>query len=360
MTIPEFDEFMWRALATGQPNSIPAMIRNADTLNGYATGVGSVVAHAENERLHVDYARTATTEQRVHLQRQANQAEQVMDPFLRPELQGARTGALADNTMPEPLSFRERLELMAHDPAVLIAKYQADAKAKEAEFKAKEAQADADARARAAEAEADAHARAAEAEGRAREEEAKAIVNVKKAEWDAKKAQQERKFEIDKEMLERRSAKRVNIGLRATAPASTDVDLTTAVPGVPNQYKPQSAEEIVKISFWNTFAKAGERNVVEVSPIIVPMVWLKALAEKRVPDHEKYDQALIEEHSRAAKEFRQATAVFKCMFPGIKYTDRVRCADTLSGYERNLMPGGMWDAWRGLVIRDGAHWKETT
>ena len=335
MTIPEFDEFMWRALATGQPNSIPAMIRNADTLNGYATGVGSHVAHVENERLHAEYATNATAEQRIHLQRQANQAEQVMDPFLRPELQGARTGGPITRAVAPEASLQLQLELLQADPAARIAEAESKARIAEAESKAKEA------------------------ESQARIEEAKAKVNVKKAEWDAKKAQQERKFEIDKEMLERRSTKRVAIGLRATASSSTPIDLTTAVPGVPNQYKPQSAEEIVKIAFWNTFVKAGEKHAVEVSPVIVPGVWMKALAEKRVPDHEKYDQASFDEHKRGAMEYRESTVVFKRMFPGIKYTESIRKADTLRGYDHNLMRGGLWEGWKGLMIRDGAHWKET-
>ena len=109
MSIVKFDEFMWRALARGQHDSIPGWIRNADTANGYATGLGSAVAHIENERLRADYAANLTDDQRVELQRRANRAEDINEQFVRPELQGVRTGPIAAVAPATELTFEQQM-----------------------------------------------------------------------------------------------------------------------------------------------------------------------------------------------------------------------------------------------------------
>lgn len=339
MSIPDFDEFMWRALATGQPNSIPAMIRNADTLNGYATGVGSAVAHVENERLHADYATNASAEQRVHLQRRANQAEQVMDPFLRDELQGSRTTGLISQSVADKANLRLQLELFQANPTARIAEAESKARVAEAESKAREA---------------DANARTAEAIGKAREEEAKAKIGIKNAEWQAKHEQQERKFKHDRDMLDARSAKRTAIGLRSIAPPLPLADLKGVVPGVEDQFHPKSTKEVCLVALWNTLEPGSQTQKVLSTHFSMVQKWFEALKLKLVPNHDRYDMALMKTYKLT--DSVEATKAFQTLFT--KSVSKMTKSAVSIIHGPYYSESGTFEASTGVRIRHEAYWPQ--
>ena len=332
MTIPKFDEFMWRALAPGQPNSIPAMIRNADTLNGYATGVGSAVAHTENEQLHASYAENATAEQRLDLQRQANRAEEVMDRFVRPELQGTRTGPIVPaniQTLPTEAALRLQLELLQADPAARIA--------------------EANSKARIAEAEAESAARIAEADGKAKSEEAQAKVEMKKVEWNAKNQQQERKLTHEKEMLDIRSAKRTATGLRSPVPPVSD--LKSAVPGVEDQFHPKTDKEFYRVALWNTLEPGPQSQKVRSTATSMVENWREALLLKLVPHHDRYNLTAIKAFS-----MRHPEAVERQLFELFPNATNKTTRSASSIFHGPQSSTGTFDAVAGIRIRSGAYW----
>jgi hypothetical protein len=262
----------------------------------------------------------------------------MLDPFLGPDLQGARTGPMLAAVSEAPVQLR--LQLLQADRAARIA--EAESKAREAEAKAREM-----------EAKYEADARIAEADGKAREEEAKAKIGVKNVEWEAKKVQQERKFQHDRDMLDARSAKRTAIGLRSIAPLPP-TDLKGVVPGVEDQFHPKSTKEVCLVALWNTLEPGSQTQKVLSTHFSMVQKWFEALKLKLVPNHDRYDMALMKTYKLT--DSVEATKAFQTLFT--KSVSKMTKSAVSIIHGPYYSESGTFEASTGVRIRHDAYWPQ--
>ena len=337
MTIPKFDEFMWRALASGQSDKIPAMIRNADTLNGYATGVGSAVAHAENEQLHASYAENATAEQRLDLQRQANRAENAMEPYVRTELQGARTGHLvAPTSVPAPLNFEQQLALLQANPEALTAQ------AKIAEC----------------------NARIAEAESEARAAEAQTKLDAHKADIDEKKSARQDKYKHEQDLIELKHKNNMEVrqitGLRPRGVALTDPSPVTTVynnnlDGIDDLYSPKDKSEAAKIAIFRTLEIGRPVDGICETPLQICFSFIQALQRNEVPHSERYDMEAWNRFTIYREDEATANQAFTSVFPNAIKRHKVEGGMLLTGVPTESRQRA---GWKGVRFQPNAFWNK--
>lgn len=321
MTVHEFTLYVWSLLS----GSYPDMIRNHQKESGDGVLNGSANAVLSG----IDAARrlqTAPQDVREFASASVRHAEDALDP----SGQGPRTvpGALVSTGTTSALTFEQQLQLLDRHPAARIA---------EAESAARIAEANAGPNAQ---------------------------VALKKLEFEHKASESDlkRKHEID--MFERRQRQnaqnRATNGLRRlTRDVSPpeEIDVAKAVPGVEDQFNPESDEEVIRIALWNTFEVATQKHkVILYCPSHAVTAWLVALKQKRVPHHDRYHADVAQRRIRYDSHIQQIRAAFKTIFPNARKVGMMK-GDALNGYlESNSSP---YDGYTGIRFKPGCQWQET-